>query len=71
MTSFQKTQTADKNKVEFKVTWHPFQLNPNWPRDDEVGVNKLKFYHEKFGKARADSFMPHLVNAGKGVWDYF
>jgi hypothetical protein len=32
-----------------QVRWHPFQLNPNAPKE---GVKKLDFYKKKFGDAR-------------------
>lgn len=44
-------------QVDFKVTWRPFQLDSNAPKQ---GVNKLQMYNEKFGAARIASMLPRM-----------
>lgn len=51
----------DPSKFEFEVNWLPFQLNSRAPT---VGVNKLKMYHEKFGKERCDQMIPYMKQVG-------
>ena len=36
-----------EGKATFEVNWRPFFLNPKASRE---GINKLQYYHEKFGE---------------------
>eukprot|EP00197_Chlamydomonas_leiostraca_P010537 CAMPEP_0202866936 /NCGR_PEP_ID=MMETSP1391-20130828/8440_1 /ASSEMBLY_ACC=CAM_ASM_000867 /TAXON_ID=1034604 /ORGANISM="Chlamydomonas leiostraca, Strain SAG 11-49" /LENGTH=217 /DNA_ID=CAMNT_0049546927 /DNA_START=105 /DNA_END=758 /DNA_ORIENTATION=+ len=47
-----------KGKAEFEVNWHPFQLNPDAPKE---GVPKLGYYYQKFGP-RTDSIVENMKN---------
>mmetsp|Transcript_25401 Transcript_25401/g.64427 ORF Transcript_25401/g.64427 Transcript_25401/m.64427 type:complete len:184 (-) Transcript_25401:123-674(-) len=49
---------------DFRVTWRPFQLNPDAPKEP---VNKLKMYKEKFGAARIEQMLPHMTQTFKKV----
>ncbi|KAI9005716.1 thioredoxin-like protein [Hyaloraphidium curvatum] len=46
-----------KDELEFKITWHPFLLDPTLPKQ---GVNKLERYKSKFGEARVKQMIPHM-----------
>ncbi|KAK7295535.1 hypothetical protein RJT34_18445 [Clitoria ternatea] len=41
-----KAIAASKDKYNFEIIWHPYQLDPNAPKE---GVGKREFYKEKFG----------------------
>ncbi|CAB4305169.1 unnamed protein product [Prunus armeniaca] len=41
-----KALEASRDRYDFEVRWHPFQLNPNAPKE---GVDKKRYYEEKFG----------------------
>ncbi|XP_030484551.1 uncharacterized protein LOC115701006 [Cannabis sativa] len=41
-----KAIAASKDQYDFEIRWHPFQLEPNAPKE---GVDKREFYREKFG----------------------
>jgi predicted DsbA family dithiol-disulfide isomerase len=43
---------------EFRVTWRPFQLNPDSSMEP---VNKLQLYKEKFGAGRVEQMMPRML----------
>jgi len=32
--------------TEFQITWHPFQLDPDAPKE---GIDKREYYRKKFG----------------------
>jgi len=53
-----KSWKASNSGREVKVTWHPYQLNPQASKE---GVNKLEFYKEKFGP-RADSLVQTMTD---------
>jgi predicted DsbA family dithiol-disulfide isomerase len=44
--------------LDIKVRWRPFQLNP---QASQEGVNKLKFYNDKFGAARVNAMVPMMT----------
>eukprot|EP01048_Picozoa_sp_COSAG05_P015413 COSAG05_NODE_1857_length_3950_cov_11.680083_2_plen_82_part_00 len=44
--------------MDFEVTWRPFFLNPDAPKE---GVNKMDYYISKFGKDRVDQIVPHMT----------
>mmetsp|Transcript_26396 Transcript_26396/g.63672 ORF Transcript_26396/g.63672 Transcript_26396/m.63672 type:complete len:185 (-) Transcript_26396:238-792(-) len=46
------------------IDWKPFFLNPNAP---SPGVDKLKMYHEKFGKDRVEKMIPYMKEQGEKV----
>ena len=52
---------AEGEKTEFKVRWHPFQLNPG---QGETPVNKMEAYSRKFGAARVQAMVPHMQKVG-------
>ena len=49
----------------FQIQWHPFQLNPDMPRE---GVAKRAYLEEKFGgKARVDAVHERLREAARAA----
>lgn len=50
--------------IEFAVTWQPFQLNPDMPRE---GRNRQEYYREKFGSEKAQSLLDGLRETGAEV----
>jgi predicted DsbA family dithiol-disulfide isomerase len=51
-------------ELEVAVHWHPFQLNPDLPRD---GMARRDYLTAKFGAARADQVYDRVTAAGAGV----
>jgi predicted DsbA family dithiol-disulfide isomerase len=47
--------------IEFSVTWRPFQLNPNMPRE---GLNRWEYYNKKFGEERASNILKRHKTLG-------
>lgn len=47
----------------FSVAWRPFQLNPLASR--AAPVDKTRYYHDKFGQARADAIFARLAAVGQ------
>ena len=43
---------------DVEVHWHPFQLNPNAPKE---GINKLQYYQAKFGPERTAQMIPRMI----------
>nr|AFK33670.1 unknown [Lotus japonicus] len=41
-----KAIAASKDKYNFEIKWHPFQLQPDAPKE---GVDKREYYRKKFG----------------------
>ncbi|WVZ07465.1 hypothetical protein V8G54_020811 [Vigna mungo] len=41
-----KALVASNDKYYFEVTWHPFQLDPDTPKE---GIDKREYYRRKFG----------------------
>jgi predicted DsbA family dithiol-disulfide isomerase len=53
----------DAKNVDVVVRWHPFQLNPDLPRD---GIDRQSYLEEKFGgKTRAAEIYARVGAAGK------
>jgi len=50
--------------LEVAVHWHPFQLNPDLPRE---GMPRRDYLQAKFGAADADQVYARVSNAGAGV----
>ncbi|KAM0958464.1 hypothetical protein FF1_023734 [Malus domestica] len=48
--NLEKAFEASRDRFDFEVRWHPFQLNPNAPKE---GVDKRSYYEEKFGTNRS------------------
>lgn len=48
--------------TSFKVTWHPFYLDPTVKKTEDKTVR----YERKFGKARFAQMVPHMEQVGKG-----
>ena len=47
-----------QGQKEVEVHWHPFQLNPNAPKE---GINKLGYYKAKFGLERTAHMIPTMT----------
>lgn len=47
--------------IETSVTWRPFQLNPDMPRE---GKNRPAYYRNKFGDEGYESLLGQLQNVG-------
>lgn len=41
-----KAIAASKDKYNFEIIWHPFQLSPDAPKE---GIDKREYYRRKFG----------------------
>ncbi|RDX74933.1 ywbO, partial [Mucuna pruriens] len=41
-----KAIASSKDKYNFEIIWHPFQLNPDAPKE---GIDKREYYRRKFG----------------------
>ncbi|ESW11402.1 hypothetical protein PHAVU_008G027000 [Phaseolus vulgaris] len=41
-----KAIAASNDKYNFEIIWHPFQLNPDAPKE---GIDKREYYRRKFG----------------------
>src|SRR6266516_5895992 len=50
--------------AEPKVTWHPFQLNPDMPPG---GVDRDEYVRRKFGAERAGQVYDRIAAAGREV----
>jgi len=50
--------------AEPKVTWHPFQLNPDMPPE---GVDRDEYVRRKFGAERAGQVYDRIAAAGREV----
>jgi len=48
-------------ELDITVRWHPFQLNPDMPRE---GRNRQEYYREKFGEERAEMMLSGLKDTG-------
>jgi len=49
---------------EFTTTWKPFYLNPDAPK---IGVEKIPYYHARFGPERTAMMFERLSSIGKDV----
>ena len=52
---------AQLPELDITVRWHPFQLNPDMPRE---GRNRQEYYREKFGEERAKMMLSGLQETG-------
>jgi predicted DsbA family dithiol-disulfide isomerase len=52
---------AQLPELDINVRWHPFQLNPDMPRE---GRNRQQYYAEKFGEERAEMMLSGLKDTG-------
>lgn len=50
--------SSNDDEVTFDVRWRPFQLSTELPSGK--GVNKLAYYHSKFGKERTEAMIPYM-----------
>jgi len=53
---------AQRPDLEITLTWRPYQLNPDMPRE---GRNRREYYREKFGEAEAKNMHEALADAGE------
>jgi predicted DsbA family dithiol-disulfide isomerase len=53
---------AQRPDLNFTVTWQPFQLNPDMPRE---GRNRQEYYREKFGPERAEMILHGMKQTGE------
>lgn len=53
---------VDQSKVDVRVHWKAFQLNPAAPAP---GVNKIEMYKKKFGPEMVQRMLPQMVANGK------
>ena len=51
----------EQSNATFKISWHPFYLNPNAPKDS---IQKEEMYAAKFGPQRANMIFDRLRGAG-------
>ncbi|XP_048327446.2 uncharacterized protein LOC107416679 [Ziziphus jujuba] len=51
-----KAVAASKDKYEFEIRWHPFQLSPDAPKE---GIDKREYYRKKFG-ARSEQMAAEM-----------
>jgi predicted DsbA family dithiol-disulfide isomerase len=49
-------------ELEIELTWTPFQLNPDMPRE---GLNRRDYYRDKFGEEKLSGLREHLNHAGE------
>lgn len=49
---------AERPDHPFVIEWHPFQLNPDMPRE---GMDRRAYLEEKFGKGRADAVYDQIA----------
>lgn len=52
---------AQRPDLQVTVTWQPFQLSPDMPRE---GRNRRDYYREKFGAERAEMMLGGMKQAG-------
>jgi len=52
---------AQRPDLNVTMTWQPFQLNPDMPRE---GRNRQDYYREKFGSERAETLLNGLRQTG-------
>ncbi|XP_062106441.1 uncharacterized protein LOC133817839 [Humulus lupulus] len=58
-----KAIAASKDQYDFEIRWHPFQLEPNAPKE---GVDKKEFYREKFG-SQTDRMQARMMEVYKNL----
>jgi len=61
---FEKAKDALGNEYQFEIHWHPYQLNPDMPRE---GRNQKEYFSEKFGSwERFMGMLQNVKNAAEG-----
>ncbi len=63
----EKALAAVKDRFEARVTWHPFELNPDMPKE---GLNRKEYRSAKFGsweKSLALDEQVKQAGAGEGI----
>lgn len=61
---FEKATDALGNEYQFEVNWHPYQLNPDMPRE---GRSQREYFSEKFGSwDRFMGMLQHVKSAAEG-----
>ncbi|KAI9026605.1 thioredoxin-like protein [Phycomyces nitens] len=60
-TAIRNTKATNPN-VEFEVTWHPYQLNPNMSKEPQP---KRLYYSSKFGEGRVAAMIPQMTRTAK------
>lgn len=57
---------AQRPNIDFSISWQPFQLNPNMPRE---GRNRGEYYRSKFGEERAKKILEKhkMVGAAEDI----
>ncbi len=53
---------AQRPDLDFQVTWRPFQLNPDMPKE---GVDRAEYIKAKFGGGRAEEFFETIATEGR------
>uniref|UniRef100_A0A7S0G499 DSBA-like thioredoxin domain-containing protein n=1 Tax=Rhodosorus marinus TaxID=101924 RepID=A0A7S0G499_9RHOD len=62
--SLEKAVASMGDEVDVTVRWHPFYLNPGWPREGEVYSAK-EHLAEKYGPGTFTSMTKRLANVSK------
>lgn len=58
-----KAIASSKDKYNFEILWHPYQLNPDAPKE---GIEKREFYRSKFG-SRSDQMEARMSEVFRTV----
>ncbi|KAK7273286.1 hypothetical protein RIF29_14335 [Crotalaria pallida] len=58
-----KAIAASKDKYNFEIKWHPYQLDPNAPKE---GIDKREYYKKKFG-SRSDQMEARMSEVFRSV----
>ena len=53
---------AERPAIEVEISWYPFQLNPEMPRD---GRDRLDHMHSIFGEDRTETILTRLTETGR------
>ncbi|UNI17792.1 hypothetical protein JDV02_004111 [Purpureocillium takamizusanense] len=61
----QETWTKRHPADTFAVTYHPFQLHPEWPRGPASSHDKGQYYRENYGPERARLSQQRLTAVGR------
>lgn len=66
--SLYRRRHPERRKLDsFIVTWHPFQLNPQFTRGPASSIDKREYYKAKYGSARFARMEQMMTTAGKEV----
>jgi predicted DsbA family dithiol-disulfide isomerase len=52
---------ARRPELDIRVSWLPFQLSPDLPRE---GLDRVEYYKQKFGEDRAQQIMESMQDTG-------